>query len=553
MAAAEEEFGPKDISSRHQKDIGAPAKHAMENLNFSPIKQHANTGDAQNFAVSPLRHFEGDAQQAFKHFAVGDNVHNHNHDGCCSTAAEENMDLEELRDQVKVLRQHQVYQVQMLNFLHFQLSVLAKNSNGGAAVGGGQIPIYQAAPGLNSYPGVTPGISHMIASASSRNSSTEHQPTSEDLQATESEFTTAENRKVSAKLERPIDLVPPSMRFLSSSSDGTGGNSDDIFEEKQSSSLDRHQQQRAGLVGKDFMTRIHAGSHPFTSLNLFQQHRGVHPDHLATMKHSMPPAHRPDELPAAGKHICKYCYKSFGSDSALQIHFRSHTGERPYKCNICASRFSTKGNLKVHFVRHKERYPNIEMNPFPVPEYLDNVPTSTGLPYGMSIIQEENESREVRDVTIPTELPIRDQARPLQSLDNRRTPPQNSPLQSVGLSPKTADTNKSDSSYFKSSMFPFLPDPITPALPTTPDAASAHQSNPDDTAQENEDIDPEKCDEMEGLDASETSKLQQLVEQIDKRKTLEKNECHICHRILSCQSALKLHYRTHTGKCKYTV
>ena len=38
------------------------------------------------------------------------------------------------------------------------------------------------------------------------------------------------------------------------------------------------------------------------------------------------------------KHRCRYCGKVFGSDSALQIHVRSHTGERPYKCNICGNR-----------------------------------------------------------------------------------------------------------------------------------------------------------------------------------------------------------------------
>ena len=49
------------------------------------------------------------------------------------------------------------------------------------------------------------------------------------------------------------------------------------------------------------------------------------------------------------KHRCRYCGKVFGSDSALQIHVRSHTRERPYKCNVCGNRFTTKGNLKVHF------------------------------------------------------------------------------------------------------------------------------------------------------------------------------------------------------------
>lgn len=71
------------------------------------------------------------------------------------------------------------------------------------------------------------------------------------------------------------------------------------------------------------------------------------------------------------KHRCRYCGKVFGSDSALQIHIRSHTGERPFKCNVCGSRFTTKGNLKVHFQRHTSKFPHIKMNPHPVPEHLD--------------------------------------------------------------------------------------------------------------------------------------------------------------------------------------
>jgi hypothetical protein len=58
------------------------------------------------------------------------------------------------------------------------------------------------------------------------------------------------------------------------------------------------------------------------------------------------------------RHRCQICSKIFGSDSAVQIHMRSHTGERPYKCQICSNRFSTKGNLKVHFQRlHRHQYP----------------------------------------------------------------------------------------------------------------------------------------------------------------------------------------------------
>ena len=71
------------------------------------------------------------------------------------------------------------------------------------------------------------------------------------------------------------------------------------------------------------------------------------------------------------KHRCKFCGKVFGSDSALQIHIRSHTGERPYKCNVCGNRFTTKGNLKVHFSRHSQSFPHVQMNPNLVPEHLD--------------------------------------------------------------------------------------------------------------------------------------------------------------------------------------
>ena len=73
------------------------------------------------------------------------------------------------------------------------------------------------------------------------------------------------------------------------------------------------------------------------------------------------------------KHRCRYCGKVFGSDSALQIHVRSHTGERPYKCNVCGNRFTTKGNLKVHFQRHSTKFPHVKMNPNIVPEHLDKL------------------------------------------------------------------------------------------------------------------------------------------------------------------------------------
>ncbi|XP_072304742.1 sal-like protein 4 [Eucyclogobius newberryi] len=221
---------------------------------------------------------------------------------------------------------------------------------------------------------------------------------------------------------------------------------------------------------------------------------------------SLPPEPKPSD--SMYKHKCKYCGKSFCNDSALQIHLRSHTGERPFKCNICGNRFTTKGNLKVHFQRHKEKYPNIAMNPHPVPEHLDNVPTSSGIPYGMSVPLDESN---LTDIKLPSGLPAF--------------------IGSEGFSlrPSPSTSEGSSSVYPDSGLDQAQKDSkdLLGVLHTNASAPSGESSG--------------------------TAKLQQMVDGLEKR-TNDPNECLICHRVLSCQSSLKMHYRTHTGerphKCK---
>ncbi|XDV52513.1 hypothetical protein PO909_021238 [Leuciscus waleckii] len=228
------------------------------------------------------------------------------------------------------------------------------------------------------------------------------------------------------------------------------------------------------------------------ALTALAQHRKVKPLNVSLCEHK-----RPSE-DCIFKHKCRFCAKVFGSDSALQIHLRSHTGERPYKCNICGNRFSTRGNLKVHFQRHKEKYPNILMNPYPVPEHLDNVPTSTGVPYGMSLPPEKPDEK-FQEVTQPLSIAT------LLSSSGEGSRDDIAINTLVGTRLITEAKSEQLETKF---LFGSLPNPSG---------------------------------------ASETSKLEQLVENIDKKST-DPNECGICHRVLSCQSALKMHYRTHTGE-----
>lgn len=289
------------------------------------------------------------------------------------------------------------------------------------------------------------------------------------------------------------------------------------------------------------------------------------------------------------KHRCRYCGKIFGSDSALQIHLRSHTGERPFKCNMCSSSFTTKGNLKVHYQRHQQDNAFMQMNPGqPLPGGERNgnsdsprpmSPVTPGIrpPFAfppnfalpgfpfpfprpplelleklrMNIYEAQRSMEETREEPPKVE----------KTRHSPDPPEQDEEVKRIKLElPKTPDgkplSMSDENSRLRSlrsykSFSEAIPlenkSPLQPKSQTTPPPHSKSPINYSLVLPRFGSKDKSWEKYIEVTKTPETSKLQQLVDNIE-NKLQDPNECPTCHKVLSCKSSLLMHYRIHTGE-----
>lgn len=57
-------------------------------------------------------------------------------------------------------------------------------------------------------------------------------------------------------------------------------------------------------------------------------------------------------------HYCSICSKGFKDKYSVNVHIRTHTGEKPFSCGICGKSFRQKAHLAKHYQTHLQKSTN---------------------------------------------------------------------------------------------------------------------------------------------------------------------------------------------------
>lgn len=289
---------------------------------------------------------------------------------------------------------------------------------------------------------------------------------------------------------------------------------------------------------------------------------------------------------------CQLCGKCVSNVEQLQNHLRTvHSQELnlPYACKKCPARFASRDELKDHIdeMHHRKNddeilldvvdvneeearpksYPNNSYGNLTSSDDGDEAKSDPGT-YRLCYKLMPNDSDELSTISSPensmytgnddltnsgrshSETPVGDygtnsvtslagvcESSPLDLSTNP-----SSSLPTVIKHPTTLSSTQTPSNIVGESM-KFDPFMIFPNFSAVSNRSKTPTGDVDD--------DWESLMEIQNTD--EAAKIRQLVGDKETKVT-DPNQCMICHRILSCKSALQMHYRTHTGtrpfKCK---